>query len=86
MSILQDAQDNWPEDEASITADIYDDQMTESAGYPDECMWARETLKKSAAHMRKVFSREPDAAELIRRYDAALNQNLVAAGYAALES
>lgn len=48
-------------------------------------MWARETLKKSAAHMRKVFSREPDAAELIRRYDAALNQNLISAGYAALE-
>lgn len=85
MSILQDAQDNWPEDEASITADTYREQMVEARLDKEESRLARQTLRHNAEHMHRVFSREPDAAELIRRYDAALNQNLIAAGYAALE-
>lgn len=62
-SILQEAQTRWPEDEAfGLFCDLI-----EGDDPADDAQIARQV-----AHMHTVFHHEPDAAELIARFDARL--------------
>lgn len=71
--IIKDAEDNWPEDEASQTAIAHKNR---AADYPEDTKWCADALAKDITHMHKVFSFESDAKELIARYDAALAKYL----------
>lgn len=73
--IIKDAEDNWPEDEASQTAIAHKNR---AADYPEDSQWLVDALAKDVAHMHRVFSFESDANELIARYDAALKEYLTA--------
>lgn len=64
---MKDAQDNWPEDEASLTADSY-----ERCKADENAQWAQCQLHRNIAHMHKVFSFENDTNELCQRYNVAL--------------
>jgi hypothetical protein len=64
-SIFQSAQDNWPEDEASLQVDSFNGRKAD--GYTDEENFA--LLAKDCARMRRFFERESDAADLIARFD-----------------
>lgn len=67
--VIIDAQNNWPEDEASITATTYKERL-ENESSDDK--FAEELLHRDVAHMHKVFSFEDDANELVTRYNTAL--------------
>lgn len=66
--IIADAEANWPEDEASLTADAHANRMQD--GYTQE--ESENVLHRDIAHMHKVFSFEDDTEELVSRYNAAL--------------
>jgi hypothetical protein len=63
-NIFQSAVDNWPEDEAALLIDNWKD-ADENGWSPEEI---REGVIKDVFHMRKVFSFEPDGAELFSRF------------------
>jgi ABC-type enterochelin transport system substrate-binding protein len=68
LSIFAEAANNWPEDEAGLLAQSVEARI--------ENEWTTEEmavqLAKDIAHMHKVFGFEPDAADLIARFDARL--------------
>jgi hypothetical protein len=66
--ILIDAQNNWPEDEASLTADSHANRQANGYTLAESLT----VLHRDIAHMHKVFSFESDANELVTRYNAAL--------------
>ena len=62
MGILQDAADEWPEDEAySLFMDLIQYIPGEESPMPGQ-------EERAIAHMIKVFSFEPDSKELIARF------------------
>jgi hypothetical protein len=66
--ILIDAQNEWPEDEANLTANSHRDRQEN--GYTRE--ESDKVLTRDILHMHKVFSFEDDANELVDRYNAEL--------------
>lgn len=66
----------WPEDEAAGTFETLRDRLEDFAQDAEETQWAVEAFGRDVAHMRKVFGRESDAEQLIRRYDRALARHL----------
>jgi len=65
--VLIDAQNNWPEDEASIQADHF---KSSNEDYPQEAVQNEASLRKDCARMEKFFAAETDAADLIARFRA----------------
>lgn len=63
--IIQDAEDNWPEDEARLLADAY---ASTCEDYPEEAAETEATLRKNAARMETYFAKELDAENLTARF------------------
>ena len=63
--IIQDAEDNWPEDEARLLADSF---ASLSADYPEESADNEKKLRADAARMETFFARELDADNLTARF------------------
>jgi len=72
-SIFQSAQDNWPEDEAAQVL-----SMWKEADFTNEEILA--AVEKDREHFKKVFSSEDDAAELMERFNAAIDKGLADMG------
>ena len=64
-NILAEATDQWPEDEAF---GLYSDLIEGDDPADDE------QINRQIGHMHTVFHHEPDAIELIARFDARLKQ------------
>ena len=71
--LFQEAEANWAEDEAYSLICSYNRRR--------ENEWTaielKEGLTKDVAHMHKIFARESDGNELIARFDAFIEKNLV---------
>ncbi len=70
--IILDAQANWPEDEASLTAQSFTNRAADGYNADENSV----CLYKDVAHMERVFVTESDGANLIARYRAALAKHL----------
>lgn len=67
-SILQDAEDHWPEDEAyGLWEDLIQSVPGDEPPLPGQ-------LERAIAHMMQVFSFEPDASILRARFFAELDK------------
>ena len=68
--ILIDAENNWPEDEASLAHEIYAARVADG-----DAEWAESCLRGDVQRMTKrVFATESDCAELTARYLAELKR------------
>ena len=70
--IFKSAIDNWPEDEASLIAEHWNGLRDD--GYSPEEM--TRVQENDIAHMERVFRAEPDALDLIIRFNAELHRLL----------
>ena len=71
-NIFQSAENEWPEDEASLLISSYN-KRKENKWTIEEL---NEALNKDVSHMHKIFMREDDGAELIARFDKYIKDNL----------
>lgn len=76
QSLFAAAEAAWPEDEASLTFQSVRDRLHEAGSDASDAQWARDAFARDVAHMRKVFGFEPDASELVMRYDRELRRLL----------
>lgn len=70
-SLFQSAADNWPEDEAHLQADFWRGLCED---YPEDGADNEARLRKDVTRMETFFAREPDAADLTRRFRAKLTE------------
>ncbi len=63
--IIQEAENNWPEDEALIQAESW---LRLCADYPEEAADNEKRLRANCARMETFFAKESDAAELVARF------------------
>ena len=70
MSIMTEAEQNWPEDEANSTFEIM--QAWRESGDTEEQL--AQYREKEISHWRKVFLREDDGLLLLARYKAELSR------------
>ena len=70
MSIMTEAEKNWPEDEANGTFEIM--QAWRESGDTEEQL--AQYREKEIAHWRKVFLRHDDGLLLLARYKAELSR------------
>jgi len=65
--ILTDAENNWPEDEASFQCDHYKQTLVD---YPEELEQSLKAFRKDCARMETFFRGEADEKELVSRFRA----------------
>jgi hypothetical protein len=73
MSILKDAQDNWPEDEASLTVASYMGLVAD-----EDVSYAAAWIEKQRVHIHSIFvdaAGLDEAESLCNRYDAYLRDH-----------
>lgn len=71
VGLMEAAQAAWPEDEAYGTMSTFSERMADCRDDEDR-EYVRGVTRRAIVHMRNVFGRETDAAELIARYNAEL--------------